>query len=431
MIVLVTGSSGFIGRHLTEALRARGHCVIEVRRRVSDSARQVEADFTRDLRPEAWIAKLANVDCVINAVGILRERGDQTFERIHALAPSALFEACARAGVRRVIQISALGADSGTSGYFASKHAADEHLAKLPLDYTIVQPSVVYGHGGTSARLFSMLASLPLVPLPGAGRQLLQPIHIDDLVDSLVRLVEQSEPLPRRIPLVGPSPLPLRDFLQRLRRAMGLKPTWFLPIPIAFMRIGATLAQISPRSLLDRETLAMLEAGNIADADATRRLLGREPRDVDTFVDANQQSLIAGEARLSWLLPLLRFSIAAVWIWTGIVSLGLFPVEESYALLDRVGVPRSLAPVMLYAAAALDLAFGILMLVLAQRRPLYLLQIAVILGYTAIISWRLPEFWLHPYGPILKNLPMLAGIYLLYVMEERLTVDGQSERVGV
>src|SRR5690606_36425388 len=193
----------------------------------------------------------------------------------------------------------------------------------------------------------------------------------------------------------------------------------------------ATLAQISPRSLLDRETLAMLEAGNIADADATRRLLGREPRDVDTFVDANQQSLIAGEARLSWLLPLLRFSIAAVWIWTGIVSLGLFPVEESYALLDRVGVPRSLAPVMLYAAAALDLAFGILMLVLAQRRPLYLLQIAVILGYTAIISWRLPEFWLHPYGPILKNLPMLAGIYLLYVMEERLTVDGQSERVGV
>src|SRR5690606_26266338 len=181
MIVLVTGSSGFIGRHLTEALRARGHCVIEVRGRVSDSARQVDADFTRDLRSEAWIATLANVDCVINAVGILRERGDQTFERIHALAPSALFEACARAGVRRVIQISALGADSGTSGYFASKHAADEHLAKLPLDYTIVQPSVVYGHGGTSARLFSMLASLPLVPLPGAGRQLLQPLHIDEI----------------------------------------------------------------------------------------------------------------------------------------------------------------------------------------------------------------------------------------------------------
>src|SRR5690606_18154246 len=125
MIVLVTGSSGFIGRHLTEALRARGHRVIEARRRVSDPTEQVEADFTRDLRPEAWIAKLANVDCVINAVGILRERGEQTFERIHTLAPNALFDACARVGVRKVIQISALGADSATSGYFASKHAAD------------------------------------------------------------------------------------------------------------------------------------------------------------------------------------------------------------------------------------------------------------------------------------------------------------------
>lgn len=405
--------------------------MIEARRRVSDPTEQVEADFTRDLRPEAWIAKLANVDCVINAVGILRERGEQTFERIHTLAPNALFDACARVGVRKVIQISALGADSATSGYFASKHAADVHLSGLPLDYAIVQPSVVYGHGGTSARLFTMLASLPVIPLPGAGRQLLQPIHVDDLVASLVRLVETSEPLPRRVPLVGPAPLPLRDFLQRLRRAMGLKSTWFLPIPMVFMRIGAVLAQISPRSLLDTETLAMLEAGNIADAGAARQLLGREPRDVDTFVDANQRPFVAREASLSWLLPLLRFSIAAVWIWTGIVSFGLFPVEDSYALLDRVGVPRAFAPVMLYGAALLDLAFGILMLVLAQRRPLYLLQIAVVLGYTAIISWRLPEFWLHPYGPILKNLPMLAGIYLLYVMEERLTVDGQSERVGV
>ena len=108
-----------------------------------------------------------------------------------------------------------------------------------------------------------------------------------------------------------------------------------------------------------------------------------------------------------------------VWIVTGIVSLGLYPVELSYQLLERVGVPRPLAPAFLYSAAALDLAFGLATLLMRHRKPLWLAQIAVILGYTAIITARMPEFWLHPYGPLLKNIPMLAGIYLLYRMERR------------
>src|SRR5512138_3950702 len=76
MVIFLTGATGFIGRHLASALRAAGHRVIEARRRVSDPALHVAADFTRDLNASDWIPRLANVDCVINAVGILRERGD-------------------------------------------------------------------------------------------------------------------------------------------------------------------------------------------------------------------------------------------------------------------------------------------------------------------------------------------------------------------
>ena len=118
----------------------------------------------------------------MNAVGILRERGGQTFDAVHTRTPVALFDACIAAGVRRIVQISALGADTGNSGYFRSKRAADARLAATEANWVIVQPSLVYGPGGTSARMFSMMASLPLTPLPGDGKQLVQPIHVDDLI---------------------------------------------------------------------------------------------------------------------------------------------------------------------------------------------------------------------------------------------------------
>ena len=88
-------------------------------------------------------------------------------------------------------------------------------------------------------------------------------------------------------------------------------------------------------------------------------------------------------------------------------------------MLARAGVEGAWQPVLLYGAAAMDLALGPATLVLARRRLLWIAQIAVIVGYTAIVSWRLPEFWLHPYGPLTKNLPMLAAIWALYLLEPR------------
>ena len=121
------------------------------------------------------------------------------------------------------------------------------------------------------------------------------------------------------------------------------------------------------------------------------------------------------------MLPLLRASVAFVWIVTGIVSLGLYPVEESLAQLARTGVPTWLAPWLLYAAATIDLAFGILVFALhgKSRQRLWRAQAALIAGYSVIIAIWLPEYWLHPYDPMLKNMPLLAVLALLDVMEER------------
>jgi uncharacterized protein YbjT (DUF2867 family) len=424
--ILLTGASGFIGRHLADALVRDGHdvvCAVRDPARMRDPRfRYVAVDFVRDTDAATWLPRLAGIDIVINAVGILREHRMQTFDAIHSRTPRALFAACLQAGVKRVLQISALGADAqAVSRYHRSKKEADDYLASLPLPSVILQPSLIYGPGGTSARLFTTLASLPLQLLPGQGRQQVQPVHIDDLVDAVQRL---ARPDAARAPgaylaVVGPEPMSMRTFIASLREAMGGGRGYFVAVPPALVRLGAQAGSLLPGALLDPETLAMLERGNTGDAAALTALLGRPPRPVRQFIAPPEAAAVLLRAKLNWLLPMLRLCIALVWILTGIVSLGLYPVEESYALLARTGITGWLAPVMLYGAALLDLGFGIATLFLPRRHWLWIAQLAIIGFYTVIITFRLPEFWLHPYGPLSKNLPMLGAIFLLLALEER------------
>jgi uncharacterized protein YbjT (DUF2867 family) len=423
MRVLLTGASGFIGRHLIPALVAHRHQVVCASRTACEPMgcdAVVDADFTRDTAPEAWLPKLHGIDVVINAVGILREHGVQTFQALHVTGPCALFDACAIAGVRRVINISALGADEeARSTYHLSKHQADQHLKRLPLDWTIVQPSLVYGPQGESARLFTALAALPLIPLPAGGGQLIQPLHIDDLVTGLAALLTDTATERRVVAFVGPHALTLRAFLAELRESMQMGPARFVAVPEGLVRLSARLGDALPGSLLDSETWGMLKRGSTADAQDLQALMQRKLRSPDRFIGSDQRSDTRVRAQLSWLLPILRLSVAAVWIGTGIVSLGLYPVASSYELLARTGVPSALFPLFLYGAALLDLSLGIASLALPRRRVLWIIQIGLILLYTVIISLRLPEFWLHPYGPLLKNLPMLAALILLHALEKR------------
>ncbi|WP_288378705.1 DoxX-like family protein [uncultured Massilia sp.] len=161
----------------------------------------------------------------------------------------------------------------------------------------------------------------------------------------------------------------------------------------------------------------MLERGNAGDAAMTAQLIGHPPRPVSQFI-ADAAGARA-QAKLGWLLPVLRYSIVAVWLITAVVSYGLYPVEASYALLARSGIPDALQPPMLYGAATFDLLLGLGILFFARRRWLWLMQLGLIGFYTVVIAVRLPEFLLHPYGPLIKNLPMLAAIWLLYELEKR------------
>jgi hypothetical protein len=320
--------------------------------------------------------------------------------------------------VRLVIQLSALGADrDAATPYHLSKKAADDFLAGLPLRAWIVQPSLVYGKGGASARAFKTLASMPLCFRMGSTPQLVQPVHIDDVVAAIAGLVRSPpDGAPQRIALVGPDAMEFTGYLAALRAAMGMGKLRVLRLPDRAARIAARLGRFLPGAMLDEDALSMLNRGNTADPTAITQLLGRPPRPVRDFI--TDPPAERAQAKLNWLLPVLRWSIAAVWIFTALTSAVLYPAEDSYRLLARTGVPASLQPLMLYGAAGFDVALGLATLMLTRRRWLWLMQSVLILFYSAVIAWKLPEFLLHPYGPLTKNLPMLAAIWLLYELEE-------------
>jgi hypothetical protein len=190
-------------------------------------------------------------------------------------------------------------------------------------------------------------------------------------------------------------------------------------MPAALFRSGAALAGVLPGSMLDRDTADMLLAGNATQDNALPALLGRAPRAPGDFIAPASRESARREATLDLWLPVLRLALAFLWIWTAIVSFGLYPVRDSYALLARVGLHGALATVALYGAALLDLLLGVLTLAAPARwrRRVWLAQIALIAGYTVLITFFLPEYWLHPYGPISKNLPILALIALLWLLE--------------
>jgi len=420
--ILLTGFTGFIGHALRQRLVGEGHRLRLAGRRhpvaMQPSEDWLPFDMACPEEPPWTLDSLRGIDVVVNTVGILRETRDLRFQALHVDGPRRLFEAAVQAKVGRIVHLSALGADDAAqTRYHRSKKAGDDGLLRLPIASVVAQPSLVYGPGGASAQLFTQLAAAPVLLLPAGGHQHIQPIHIDDLVQALAALATQATPFTGRIALVGPEALAFHDLLRRLRASLGLSRAWSIAVPAPLVRMAAAICDRIPSSALDTETWQMLQRGNVAPAEATRTVLGREPRGVESFIAPEDANALRHAAQLGVFLPILRLSVAIVWIVTGVLSSGVYQVAESYALLARAGVPTALAPLFLYGAAALDLVLGVLTLVLKRRSQLWLAQIALIVGYTAIISLRLPEYWLHPYGPVLKNLPMLAVLWLLYVVD--------------
>lgn len=287
MNILICGATGFVGRHLAHTLASARHTIFRGVRQPS-RPNDIQMDYSTDIDSQTWLPRLKNISVVINAVGVLRDSPNKPMSRLHAETPCALFTACAEIGVDRIVHLSALGTGSSiNTPYFKTREVAESCLKRLPAPTRklILRPSLIYGQDGASAKLFRLLAGLPVHVLPAGGKQALQPVHIEDICDAVRLWIESSDAQNLTLTATGAESTTLRGMLDSYRKQTGLSPAYHLSMPGTLVKIAARLGNLIPASPLCSDTLTMLNAGNTGDSEALEQLLDRPPRSYRTFID--------------------------------------------------------------------------------------------------------------------------------------------------
>ena len=428
MRILLTGANGFIGSGIAAALEAAGHTVVRAVRRPRaldvEAGLAVACDMARDVDPAVWRARLHGVDGVVNCAGILRERPGEQFAQVHLDAPLALMRACAEAGVRRVVQISALGAPEDAE-FIASKHRFDAALAALPLDWTVLRPSVVYSpdgsYGGTS--LLRAMAVLPgVIVLPGDGGQRLQPVALHDLARCVVACFADARAVGQVIEIGGPQALTMRDYLGAWRHWFGLPRARALATPGWAVSLASTVGEWLGSGPLGRTMQRMLARGNVLQAGELERmqaLLGVVPQPIARALATRPcQTQDRLHARSYFLFPALLWLTAVVWLVSGWVGLRM-PADALQPLLAQAGWQSGPGVLAVRAVSLLDLVLGLAVLWPRTRRLALWAMLASVVGYTVVIGLGWPQVWLEPYGGLLKNLIVLPALGLLLAAQDR------------
>ena len=281
MKIFLTGGTGFVGSHLRRALREKGHDIrLLVHRRggaTEDGEEQVEGDVTR---PDTFADTVKGCDATINLVGIIREfpgRG-VTFERLHVEATANVIAAAQKAGVRRHLQMSALGTRPGAaSAYHRSKYRAEEMVRTSGLDWTIFRPSIIFGPQDAFVNLLAgYIRHYPAVPVIGDGTYRLQPIAADDVARCFTLALEMPETIGQTFELCGPDRLSYNEMLDAIGRALGRKHVSKLHNPLPLMKLVVPLLQGLPFFPITMDQILMLVEENICDGNG-REAFSFEP----------------------------------------------------------------------------------------------------------------------------------------------------------
>jgi uncharacterized protein YbjT (DUF2867 family) len=306
MRVLVLGGAGFIGRHVGAALAVRGHDVVIGTRRPARAPRRLppelhgcerrEVHLERMTAPEAWGALLRDVDTVVNAVGIMRERGAGTYSRVHHLAPAALAAACARRAIR-LVHVSALGLHDGArSRFLTSKLAGDRAIAACGSNYSIVRPSLLDGEGGFGAGWFRRVAGWPVHFIPADARGRVAALDVRDLAEAMATLSEKRDAREwREVELGGGELRTIGEYLAALRPA-GLLPAMSVRIPAWLAQAASHVCDLIHFSPFSFGHLELMRRDNAPAHNLLPILLGRPPAPVGNTVRPSSKLEACGAA---------------------------------------------------------------------------------------------------------------------------------------
>jgi uncharacterized protein YbjT (DUF2867 family) len=428
--VLLTGATGLIGRAVAAHLIELGYHVVGIARSVTRPALQlpgvewIALDIAAATRTEDWLPHLAGVDSVVNCAGVLQDSLHDSTDRVHVAGIGALFGACERAGVHRVVHISAIGVDREAPTRFSrSKLVADQALMQRDLDWIVLRPSVVLGAGayGGSALLRALAAS-PLLPaIPDSG--LLQVVQLDDVVATVGFFLRPAVPTRMVLDLVGPERLSLEEIVRQYRRWLGWSEPRIVTVPRPAMAILCGLGDLTGwlgwRPPLRSTTRREFGRGASGASNQWTEVTGIVPQSLATAL-ARRPAAVQERwfAALYLLKPAVFAGLSLFWLVTGLIALGP-GYGDGLALVESAGFGR-FGAVAVIAGAITDILVGAGIAIRRTSRLALIASLAVSGGYLLAATLLASRLWGDPLGPLVKILPAsLLSLVALAILEDR------------
>jgi len=275
-LVTVFGGSGFVGTQAVRALARQGWRVrVAVRKpalaqdlRILGDVGQIQPVRCDITNPADVAAALKGADAAVNLVGILFETPGHSFKAEHVEGSRNIAEACVAAGVGRLVQLSAIGADTHSEGeYGRSKGEAEAAVREIKPDAVILRPSIVFGNGDGFLNRFASMATIsPALPLIGGGETKFQPVWVGDVAEAIARSVVRTDAAGRTFELGGPEVWSFKQILDYILRETG-RSRLLAPLPFFAAAMVGSLAQITAvlgiAPVLTRDQVLMLKTDNV------------------------------------------------------------------------------------------------------------------------------------------------------------------------
>ncbi|HET7453480.1 MAG TPA: complex I NDUFA9 subunit family protein [Thermoanaerobaculia bacterium] len=281
MKIAITGGTGFVGGRVVDELLRRGHEPVVL-------AREPDATRSRFNRPVTTVAgsisdvraierAVGGSDAVIHLVGVINESEGVAFDEVHRQGPENVVAAMRKAGVRRLLHMSAMGSSADApSKYGRTKAAGEEAVRRSGLDATIFRPSIIFGPGDGFVTLLAKIvrANPGFIPVIGRGTVRFMPVSVRDVARVFADAIEKPETAGRTFEVGGPETLTLNDIYREIAAAVGKPNKPIVHLPLWWGRVLATAMAVLPEPPLTRDQLRSLTRDNVGDTAATNATFG-------------------------------------------------------------------------------------------------------------------------------------------------------------
>ncbi len=431
-LILVLGATGLIGQSVTAALSRHDYRVRGLARcagSITRAQKYVEwhyADLKEMQSPSRWQPVIADCTAIVNVAGVLQHGNRDDLQVVHLGAIAALVDACGQlGGKRRLVHISAPGADAEAStAFYRTKAAGDRAVRQGAPDWVILRPAFVLApHAYGASALLRALASFPLViPLVHAN-SLVQTTAVDDVAQAVCMAVDGKIPAGTDVVLAEGESHRLSEVVAALRSWLGLslRPVMAVPAWAALVvsKLADAAGYLGWRSPLRSTATKVASGGVIGDTGEWTRITGLTCRSLQETLDLLPATVQERWfARLYLIKPVIVLVLALLWLASG--SIALFKVDAAAVTLIGAGVTPIPAKVTVIAGALADIGVGLACLHRRTHERALYGMIGLTLLYLLAATYFTPALWADPFGSLVKAIPAaVLALVALAISPER------------